>query len=161
MRKQTGQRMKRGAAKKAAVRRSKQARCEMTCKSDSREIAKVEKFLQKVNRKAHLDDGTMYRLLVATTEAVNNAIIHGNQSNPRKLVRVTCQMIGRTLTLSVHDSGRGFDPNNLANPLEEQNLLKESGRGIFLIRSLIDEVGFNIRKGGTTVIMKIDLSKLG
>lgn len=147
--------------KKIAKRKGSPAKCAMTCRSDPREIPKVEKFLNKVNRKAHLDDGTMYRLLVATTEAVNNAIIHGNQSDPRKRVRITCQLIGKVLTMSVQDSGRGFDPNSLANPLEEENLLKESGRGIFLIRSLIDEVGFRVQKTGTTVIMKIDLSKLG
>jgi len=147
--------------KKTARSKGKIAKCEMTCKSDPREIPKVEVFLEKVNKKAHLDDGTMYRLLVATTEAVNNAILHGNKSDPRKLVRISCQLVNQTLTMSVQDSGRGFDPNTLANPLEEENLMKESGRGIFLIRSLIDEVAFRVQKTGTTVIMKIDLSKLG
>jgi serine/threonine-protein kinase RsbW len=147
--------------KKAAHRKVNPAKCEMTCKSDPREIPKVEKFLNKVNQKAHLDDGTMYRLLVATTEAVNNAIIHGNKSNPKKRVRVSCQLVHQVLTMTVQDNGKGFDPNSLANPLEEANLLKESGRGIFLIRSLIDEVSFKVQKSGTSVIMKIDLSKLG
>ncbi len=147
--------------KKTAKRKDRPAKCEMTCRSDPREIPKVEKFLNKVNKKAHLDDGTMYRLLVATTEAVNNAIIHGNKSNPKKLVRVSCQLIGQLLIMTVRDSGRGFDPNSLANPLEEENLMKESGRGIFLIRSLIDEVAFRVQRTGTTVTMKVDLSKLG
>lgn len=147
--------------KKVTGSKPRGAKCEMTCKSDPREISKVEKFLGKVNKRAHLDDGTMYRLLVATTEAVNNAIVHGNQSNPKKRVRISCQVVDRMLTIKVKDNGRGFDPNSLANPLEEENLLKESGRGIFLIRSLIDEVSFRIQKNGTTVVMKIDLSKLG
>jgi len=146
---------------KTARKRPKTEKCEMTCKSDPREIAKVEKFLKKVNQKARLDDGTMYRLLVATTEAVNNAIIHGNRFNPRKRVSISCQIKDHTLFLTVKDSGRGFDPSSLANPLEEENLLKESGRGIFLIRSLMDEVDFRMHKRGTSVIMKVDLSKLG
>ena len=147
--------------KRTQKNRSKKERCVMTCRSVPREIAKVEKFLAKVNSKAHLDDGTIYRLHVATTEAVNNAIIHGNKSDPKKLVRVTCQMEDRVLTVAVEDKGKGFDPDSLANPLEEENLLKENGRGIFLIRSLVDEVSFRVQKSGTTVIMKIDLSKLG
>lgn len=155
------QKSKDGGMKKTAKRKDRPAKCEMTCRSDPREIPKVEKFLNKVNKKAHLDDGTMYRLLVATTEAVNNAIIHGNKSNPKKLVRVSCQLIGQLLIMTVRDSGRGFDPNSLANPLEEENLMKESGRGIFLIRSLIDEVAFRVQRTGTTVTMKVDLSKLG
>ncbi len=147
--------------KKPARRKAKAAKCELICKSDPREIAKVEKFLEKVNKKARLDDGTMYRLLVATTEAVNNAIIHGNKLDPKKLVYVSCEVVGQTLTITVRDHGKGFDPQNLANPLEEQNLMKESGRGIFLIRSLVDEVSFRVQKIGTTVIMKVDLSRLG
>lgn len=150
-----------GGMKRTLRHKARPEKCVMTCRSDPRDIVKVEKFLAKVNRRAHLDDGTMYRLLVATTEAVNNAIIHGNKLDPKKTVRVTCQLIDRMLTLTVQDRGKGFDPSSLANPLEEQNLLKESGRGIFLIRSLIDEVSFRIQKTGTTVIMKIDLSKLG
>ncbi|HEY6952192.1 MAG TPA: ATP-binding protein [Bacteroidota bacterium] len=146
--------------KGSARRKDGIEKCEMTCKSNPKEIAKVEKFLARVNKKAHLDDGTTYRLLVATTEAVNNAILHGNKSDPRKLVRISCSLEHHILTMTVQDSGKGFDPSGLANPLAEENLLKESGRGIFLIRSLIDEVNFRIRKNGTSVIMKMDLSKL-
>ncbi len=147
--------------KRSIPRAASKARCEMTCKSDPRQIGRVEKFVQKVNRKAHLDDGTMYRLLVATTEAVNNAILHGNKSDPRKLVHVTCELVGQMLRITVRDHGKGFDPDHLANPLAEENLMKESGRGIFLIRSLVDEVDFRLSKNGTAVIMKRDLSKLG
>ena len=139
----------------------KKAKCEMTCRSDPKQIAKVEKFVQKVNQKAHLDDGTMYRLLVATTEAVNNAILHGNKSDPRKLVHVSCELVGQLLKVTVRDHGIGFDPDHLANPLAEENLMKESGRGIFLIRSLVDDVNFHLTKKGTAVVMTLDLSKLG
>ncbi len=147
--------------RKSTPPRRKNARCEMSCKSDPREIGKVEKFLEKVNKKAHLDDGTIYRLLVATTEAVNNAIIHGNKSNPKKNVYVSCELVAHVLTMTVRDSGKGFDPGSLANPLDEENLLKESGRGIFLIKSLVDNVEFRIQQRGTSVIMRLDLSKLG
>lgn len=137
------------------------AKCRMECKSDPREIGRVEKFLTKVNKTAKLDDGTIYRLLVSTTEAVNNAILHGNKRDPKKKVIVTCEIKGHMLTVTVRDSGKGFDPNHLANPLEERNLLKENGRGIFLIRSLMDEVSFRVHQTGTTIVMKVDLSKLG
>jgi len=147
--------------KKRVQGKGKRARCEMTCKSDPKQIARVEKFVDKVNKKAHLDDGTMYRLLVATTEAVNNAILHGNKSDPRKLVHISCELVGHALMVTVRDHGRGFDPNHLANPLADENLMKENGRGIFLIRSLVDEVDFRLSRGGTSVIMKLDLSKLG
>jgi serine/threonine-protein kinase RsbW len=98
---------------------------------------------------------------VATTEAVNNAILHGNKSNPKKLVHISCELVGHALKVIVRDHGHGFDPDHLANPLADENLMKENGRGIFLIRSLVDEVDFRLSKGGTAVIMKLDLSKLG
>ena len=153
-------RVKDDRMKKPAHRKTKATKCELVCRSEPREIAKVEKFLAKVNKTAHLDDGTNYRLLVATTEAVNNAIIHGNKLDPKKLVRISCRILDRTLVVTVRDGGKGFNPKSLANPLEEQNLLKENGRGIFLIRSLVDDVGFQMHKTGTSVIMKLDLSRL-
>ncbi len=131
----------------------------MKCISDPREITKVENFLQKVNKVAKLDDGTFYRLLVASTEAVNNAIIHGNKMDPRKRVCVTCTLADSDLlTVRVEDEGEGFDLKKIPNPLDENNLLKTSGRGIFLMGELMDDVKF--LKGGAVVEMEIDLKRL-
>jgi serine/threonine-protein kinase RsbW len=117
---------------------------EMVCQSNPKEIGCIENFLQQVNKKLNMDDGTMYRLLVSCTEAVNNAIIHGNKSDPKK---------------SVKDEGRGFDPEGLQDPREEKNLLKESGRGVFLIRSLMDSITVKRLKSGSVVEMKVKLHK--
>jgi serine/threonine-protein kinase RsbW len=133
----------------------------LECKSDPKEIGKVEPFLQKVNGVARLDDGTFYRLLVAGTEAVNNGIIHGNKLDPHKLVYVTCVLEDSCFTFRVKDQGRGFRPEEVPDPLEEKNLLKTSGRGIFLMRSLMDKVNFRITSEGTEVELVIDLTHLG
>ncbi|MGB2868485.1 MAG: ATP-binding protein, partial [Bacteroidota bacterium] len=114
-----------------------------------------------VNTRLHLDDGTMYRLLVAGTEAVNNAIIHGNKSNPDKCVAMVVIWTADALTLRVKDSGTGFDPTTLPNPLADENLLKDSGRGIFLIRQMMDEVKFVPMKTGWMIEMKVNLKRLG
>jgi len=131
----------------------------MSCESDPKKIGKVEEFLLKVNRSARLDDGTFYRLLVATTEAVNNAMIHGNKRDPSKQVKVECTTIPTSIVVRVRDHGAGFDLNSLPNPIEEENLLRESGRGIFLILSMVDRVDFFFDVEGTTVEMEIDLTK--
>ncbi len=127
--------------------------------SNPRNISRVEGFLNDVNRHARFDDGTMYRLLVACTEAVNNAIIHGNHSDPAKEVVVTCRISRRCLQLRVRDQGTGFDADHLPNPVEEKNLLRESGRGVFLMRSLMNEVKFRTLKTGSVVTMRICMER--
>lgn len=133
---------------------------QLECQSDPKEIRRIEPFLQMVNEVARLDDGTFYRLLVAGTEAVNNGILHGNKSDPRKLVLVTCILEDSSLVFRVKDQGRGFKPEDVPDPLEEKNLLKTSGRGIFLMRSLMDKVKFTITHEGTEVELVINLKLL-
>ena len=129
-------------------------------KSDPKEIRKVEPFLMKVNKTARLDDGTFYRLLVASTEAVNNGILHGNKSDPDKKVTITCDLAEDALVIHIADEGGGFKPENVPDPLEEGNLLKTSGRGVFLMKSLMDGVKYEVRPGGTDVELTINLKLL-
>ena len=131
------------------------------CTADPKEIRKVEPFLQQISEAARLDDGTFYRLLVAGTEAVNNGILHGNKSNPLKMVHVTCILRKNELVFRVRDEGKGFKPESVPDPLEEKNLLKTSGRGIFLMRSLADKVSFKVTREGTEVELVIDLNHHG
>jgi serine/threonine-protein kinase RsbW len=133
---------------------------EMECISMPAEIRRVELFLEEVNKQTRLDDGTFHRLFVSATEAVNNAILHGNKSDPAKKVCVQCLVNKDSVVVSVTDEGRGFDPASVPNPLDEQNLLKESGRGIFLIRSMMDRVDFQSTATGTKVEMAINLKRL-
>jgi len=133
---------------------------EMKCISNPREIGKVEDFLKRINRTARLDDGTFYRLFVSSTEAVNNGIVHGNKSDPSKTVCISCTVNHDAIIVRVKDQGTGFDPESVPNPLDDQNLMKESGRGIFLIRSMMDKVNYSITKEGTIIEMIIDLKRL-
>jgi serine/threonine-protein kinase RsbW len=130
---------------------------EMICRSNQKEISHIEKFLRQISDRLHIDDGIMYRLLVACTEAVNNAIVHGNKSDPDKKVIIRCCVEKKTITMYVADEGKGFDSENLQDPREEKNLLKESGRGIFLMRSLMDQVKFKHLNSGSVVEMKVKL----
>ncbi len=132
---------------------------EMVCHSNPKEIGCIEKFLLQVNKKLNMDDGTMYRLLVSCTEAVNNAMIHGNRSDPNKTVTIRCIAEKQFLTIRVKDEGKGFDPESLQDPREEKNLMKESGRGVFLIRSLMDSITVKRLKSGSVVEMKVKLHK--
>ena len=130
---------------------------EMICRSNQKEISHIEKFLRQVSRQLRIDDGTMYRLLVSCTEAVNNAIVHGNKSDPKKKVIIRCVVDKKILTICVLDEGKGFDSESLQDPRDEKNLMKENGRGVFLMRSLMDEVKFKRLKFGSIVQMKVKL----
>jgi serine/threonine-protein kinase RsbW len=128
---------------------------EMVCGSDQKELSKIEIFLEKVGTQLHLDDGMMHRLLVSCTEAVNNAIVHGNKYDPEKKVIIRCVANNKILTIYVKDEGKGFDSENLQDPRKKKNLLKENGRGVFLMRALMDKVKFKHGKSGSIVEMQV------
>ena len=89
---------------------------------------------------------------LALREALNNAVIHGNGMDPKKLVEIRCRCErGKGVWLIVRDQGRGFDPSTVPNPLTPQGLVAEHGRGIHLIKLLMDEVSF--KRGGSEVHM--------
>jgi serine/threonine-protein kinase RsbW len=142
---------------RALIRGTKHFR--MTMHSNPKLIHRVEKFLQKVNKSAHLDEIQFNKVLISTTEAMNNAIFHGNKSDPRKKVYLTCELSTERMILRVRDSGAGFNPHKIANPLDESNLLRESGRGIFLMRTLMDKVQFHFSEEGSEVEMVLLLIK--
>jgi serine/threonine-protein kinase RsbW len=137
--------------------KKKEKKYELICRSDPKEIMNIEKFLVDIGKQIKIDDGTMYRVLVSCTEAVNNAILHGNKADPNKTVRMRCCVNGRNLKIKVQDEGEGFDSSSLPDPRDEKNLLKENGRGVFLMRSLMSSVKFRRLKKGTVVEMNVKI----
>jgi serine/threonine-protein kinase RsbW len=89
---------------------------------------------------------------IALREAVANAIKHGNRQDPGKRVLVSFLGENGELRIVVGDEGAGFDPSNLADPLAPENQMKTSGRGIFYIKTFMDEVTFSRAEGGGTVL---------
>jgi serine/threonine-protein kinase RsbW len=119
-------------------------------------------FVQVVNdhvsRSIGLDEDSVHWVGVAVRECVINAIKHGNQSDTTKHVFVEFETAVRDkvpeVAIRVRDQGKGFDPETLANPLDPENLLKASGRGIFLIRNFMDDVSLQrAPEGGMEVRM--------
>jgi serine/threonine-protein kinase RsbW len=133
--------------------------CKLKIASNPRNISKVEKFLEKVAAHVTLDEIQLNKLMVSLTEAVNNAIVHGNKSNPEKKVTIVCEAVPGWLLIMVNDQGKGFRLDDVANPLKKENLLRESGRGIFLMRTLMDRVEFETIRGGYQVRLWLALNK--
>ncbi|HVZ22307.1 MAG TPA: ATP-binding protein [Vicinamibacterales bacterium] len=118
----------------------------------------VQVVSDHVGRLAGLDEDSVHWVGVAVRESVINAIKHGNGGNAHKRVHVEFTPIGARaaggLSIRVRDEGAGFDPSSLPDPLAPENLLKSSGRGIFLIRSFMDEVVLQqAPEGGMEVVM--------
>lgn len=131
----------------------------MTLSSAPKNIVRVEKFLDTVQEHVALDEIQIHKVMVALTEAVNNAIVHGNKADRRKKVFVSCEVLPGWLLFVINDQGKGFRPERVANPLKEENLLRESGRGIFLMRTLMDRVEFEALRSGYQVRLWLDLKK--
>ena len=91
---------------------------------------------------------------VAVREAVTNAVLHGNRQDEEKTVDISLKSSPDAVEISVHDQGPGFNPEEVPDPTVQENILKASGRGIFFMRTFMDEVDWLIRPdGGTTVRM--------
>lgn len=123
--------------------------------SNLNNVAAVQPFVEKATEDIDINQDTFGNILVSLTEAVNNAIRHGNCCEEAKQVRVAIKQKKNDLTLLVSDEGTGFDYDNLPDPLAPENIEKDGGRGIFLMRALSDDINF--RNNGSTIEMKFRL----
>ena len=130
---------------------AREAQLQLLSRYENIELA--EEVLAELCRTALVDDETGYWIGMALREALANAIKHGNKLNPEKRVHVRIEVCpGAELRLTVEDEGDGFDPAQLGNPTDPQNLLRSSGRGVFYMRSFMDSVSFHPSdQGGTRI----------
>lgn len=105
-------------------------------------IRMIESFIDNAKDKFQLDDDIYGNIMIAVTEAVNNAIKHGNQQDKSKNVALSLSLQDSQIKFIISDEGRGFDFKNLPDPTAPENIEKPGGRGIFLMRHLSDEVNF-------------------
>ena len=110
--------------------------------SDFQHVHRVESLIDKVCDQLNVKEDYYGNVLIAVTEAVNNAILHGNNSNPELNVDLFVGDKETDFCFSVKDNGTGFDFSNIADPTSPENVEKADGRGIFLMRSLAEEVEF-------------------
>ena len=122
--------------------------------SDLSNVSLVESLIDKVCADLHIQEDLYGNVLIAVTEAVNNAIIHGNTFNVNKSVTVEVVQTDDSLTFRVIDEGAGFDYLNLPDPTSPENIEKENGRGIFLIQNLSDSLDFE--ESGKVAVITFD-----
>ena len=102
----------------------------------------VEKLIDDICAKNNVNEDNYGNILIAITEAVNNAIHHGNKSNPLAEVKISFSIDTKELTFAIEDEGAGFDFDSLPDPTDPKNIEKPHGRGVFLMRNLSDDISF-------------------
>lgn len=119
--------------------------------NDSHLLKEVSKSLIAHLKEMGVEEDIIFDIHVGFEEALRNAMIHGNKSDPGKQVSVEAEIKEDAVVISVEDEGDGFDPSGLPDPTLQENLLKESGRGVYLMKHLMDEVRYE--NGGRRVVM--------
>jgi serine/threonine-protein kinase RsbW len=135
-----------------------EGRFSYTLDSSLDSVNKVEEAAEQLAQKSGMEEDQIFQVTMAVREAAVNAVLHGNAYNPEKKITASFENNGSSLIIRICDQGHGLDPATLPDPLAPENLLSGSGRGIFLIRSFMDEVHFKMLHPGTelTLIKHLD-----
>lgn len=126
----------------------------LTFSSTTANIAIVENLVDELCETHSIKEDFYGNILIALTEAVNNAIVHGNKLDEEKQVRLAVSHSGEVLKFTIQDEGPGFDYDNLPDPTAPENIEKPNGRGVFLMKNLADRCEF--LEDGTIVSLEFD-----
>lgn len=127
----------------------------LTLSSDPSNISKVETYVNQIADRYQLSQEKHANLMISLTEAVTNAIIHGNKQDRSKQVSIRLAQTRGGLAVRVSDQGRGFNVDSLPDPTSPERLLECGGRGVFLMNQLCDQIKYI--NGGSTVEMQFKL----
>lgn len=142
------------------MERGDSERIEITVSSRFENIELVQVIAEHLCENAGVDEDGSHWIGMAVREAVANAIKHGNKLDVRKKVNATFALTGAQLEITILDEGEGFDPQEVSDPLNPQNIMKTSGRGIFYMKTFMDQVRYSFHPGGgTSLVMTKNLSK--
>ncbi|MFM8472411.1 MAG: ATP-binding protein [Candidatus Kapaibacterium sp.] len=130
---------------------------QITLTSVRENISRIEPFLRSIPYVHELPESVYYNALIVLTEAVNNAIIHGNACIESKEVDVVVRVDAERFVIIVTDEGEGFDPEAVPDPRRRENILKDGGRGVFLIKALSQDVRYAFTGQGMQVEMVISV----
>ena len=121
--------------------------------SSTEYLDEVEAVTVKISNELKFDSSSADDLSISVTEIFNNAVEHGNKNDPNKTVTLTYTRTESHLIISIRDEGSGFAPEKIKDPLAPENLLAENGRGIYLVKNLMDNMVFNISERGTEILL--------
>ncbi len=114
----------------------------------------VENAVDDITNKLGIKEDNYGKILVATLEAVNNAIAHGNNGDPEKIVEIEITIEKNQIKVKITDEGEGFNPDSIPDPTMPENIEEISGRGVFLMTKLSDKIKFNKKGNSVTMTFK-------
>ncbi|WP_317891030.1 ATP-binding protein [Edaphobacter bradus] len=129
------------------------SRVSFTLDSTLESVNKIEQTAEQCAQRAGFDEDTIPHIAMAVREAAVNAVLHGNAYDTRKHIMASFETTSDALIIRITDQGPGLDPETLPDPLAPENILRGSGRGIFLIRAFMDEVNFRQLHPGTELTL--------
>jgi serine/threonine-protein kinase RsbW len=125
--------------------------------SDPNNLITVEEFVNYFCKDVNLPDDKLANVFLAVTEATTNAIIHANKCDTSKIVTIDAYVENSKLIIKIKDEGEGFEPGNIPDPTEPENLLKDSGRGIYLMRVYMDDMEYRRTPSGMELVFTVNL----
>ena len=125
----------------------------MTLASELPSVQIVEEIAEKFALEAGFDEDTISHIAMVAREAAVNAVLHGNKYDPAKHVTASFETTQESLTIKIGDQGAGLDPDSIPDPLAPENILRSSGRGVFLMKAFMDEVDFRQLHPGTEITL--------
>jgi serine/threonine-protein kinase RsbW len=134
------------------MRNSEMEKIHKTLESTLQSVDAAEALVLEEARKAGFDQDEADNIGMAIRECMVNAVVHGNRYNKKKVVHFDVERTDKQLSVTIGDEGEGFDPSSLPDPTSPENLLRQSGRGILLIRAFMDEFDLHRREGGGTEV---------
>ncbi len=129
----------------------------ITIPASLNELAHVHEWVKAVLGTVGVPEGERYNILLATSEAVTNAIRHGANEDPQRQVRIAITQDQNGVTIAVEDDGAGFLPEAIPDPTHGPQLFQAGGRGIYLLKALASDVEFRVSPEGTTVVCRFSL----
>ena len=125
--------------------------------SDPEILPELEEYIINIAREANLDDTKINSLALSFSEAISNCMRHGNKYDKTKTVTITVTIDADKMRVSLKDQGAGFDLQNVPDPTKPENILKDSGRGIHIMKNFLDDLRYNFTPNGTEVTLVISL----
>lgn len=125
--------------------------------SDPQLLPEIEDWIISILKKAKLSDDQLNIISMAVSEAASNSIIHGNQAKPDKKIEITISIMKNQLKVFIKDEGKGFKIEKVPDPTEPENMMKDNGRGIHIMKAVLDNLEYKFGEDGTETILTIKI----
>lgn len=136
-------------------RKGPSGRVSMKVSNDTRNIRKVSSRILSGISAYNIEENRIFDIRLCIEEAVRNAMVHGNRSDKKKTVKAAYWVENGYLCIEVEDEGAGFDHSGLVDPTIVPHILKDSGRGVYLMKKLMDKVEYNLKGNKVLMVKKI------